>query len=434
MAKNEKHVFRAQDLQQPSATRQDGKTVFRAGNGSGHSKGEAAAESAGRRIRRKEEPSYRQANAGQKNIRNEIKAQAGQQEELFSQEMPVGAYLHHPKRKKRKNRKKLVGLAAVCGVAVLLIGLAVWSFTEKKDRPKEDSPAQSGSLAAAPSQDGEWPAQVGDRLVDAKPQALVSLSPMITRVLLSLPGHEVLKGVTEYCSTEGADIPTVGTPLLPRPDEIAPLHANYVLCQTPLTENVKTQIEQSGARVIQLTTPTDMASFREFYGQLGAIMLGNVTGRSIGTAVIDRLQDNLTRYKSATGGSYTALVLPDLSGMAVTEDTAEWALLGQVFRHPLQGRTNWLADAECLADEDAENDLSEIIAADPDVLFLPSDLDKEEAAAALGEMRAVKENKIIYYERQMMENLSPMLIFDVAKAAQLVCPEGAYRPEQAELP
>src|SRR5699024_12553950 len=58
------------------------------------------------------------------------------------------------------------------------------------------------SSSATVKEGQDWPAMVGDRMVSEKPEKVVSLSPMITEALLSLPGHEALCAVTEYRSEE----------------------------------------------------------------------------------------------------------------------------------------------------------------------------------------------------------------------------------------
>lgn len=317
--------------------------------------------------------------------------------------------------------------------ALLLVSLAVWGLSGGKlaglfsggaapaSAASGAAPAGEEDLAVKAGQD--WPAQVGDRLVGQKPERVVSLSPMITEALLSLPGHGSLCGVTEYCDDRGQGLATVGTPLLPRPEAILELAPQYVLCQTPLADGVKQQLEQGGARVIQLSTPSDLAGLRQFYGELGALLSGNETGRAQGQGVIDRLADTLARYDRAAGQKATALLLPDLSGLAATAETAEWALLGQVFRHPLEGETGWLAGAACLADGDPENDLSEIRAADPDLLLVPDTVTPEQLAEALGGLGAVERGAVIYIDYRLVETFSPRLIFAVAEAANLAYPD-----------
>ena len=57
---------------------------------------------------------------------------------------------------------------------------------------------------------------------------------------------------------------------------------------------------------------------------------------------------------------------------------------GRVFRHPLESETGWLAGAGCLADDDPDNDLAEVRAADPDILLVPDTIAPEQLAEAWG--------------------------------------------------
>lgn len=325
-------------------------------------------------------------------------------------------------RRRRGSRTPLIVLGSL--LALLVVCLAGWAL----DVPArlEGLTLPGGSSSSATVKEGQdWPAMVGDRMVSEKPEKVVSLSPMITEALLSLPGHEALCAVTEYCDARSTGLATVGTPLLPRTEDIIALAPDYVLCQTPLAGPVQTELEEAGVEVIQMDTPADLAALREFYGQLGALLGGNETGRALGYGVIDRLESTLAAYDAALPEKASALLLPDLSGLAATADTAEWTLLGQVFRHPLPDAADWLAGAECLTDEDAGNDLDQIRAADPDVLLVADTVSPEDLSAALGDLRAVQNGAVVYVDIRLTETLSPRLVFAIADAAALAYPEFA---------
>ncbi len=472
MAKQEKNVFRARDAEKPAA-KASGKTVFRA-EGSrpqadagkpakpasalhpaapqrsapAHPQNEkrppiqrpaAPRQPAGppvfpaskRTIRRSGQTVVRQA-APQPNKRPAVPSSAKSpcKPQPAAKSAPAAVRPRSGGSPKARAEKHMpIALPIVLLVAVLMLaGAAAFVFWGRGNRP---AAPQSESPAASAG----WPVQVGGCQVDARPERIVSLSPMLTQAMLSLPGHEALCGVTEYCRTNGEEFPTVGTPLLPRPESIKQLDAQYVLCQTPIPDAAARSIEQEGARIIQLPAAQDMESLRELYAQLGALLLGEETGRSVGNAVIDRLEDSLSRCRAITGGEKTALILPDLSGLAATADTAEWQLLDTVFRHCAPEETGWMAGAAELADEDPENDLEPIRRADPDLLFVPADISPEQLNEKLGGLRAVQEGKVVFYDRQTLENLSPAFVLDVVRGVRLVCPqafEGNSGPAQPQ--
>ena len=458
----EKHVFRAGDAPFGGELRQQGgKTVFRAGGAKAEKRGKKPAAPAASAAPRQEVPARQETPPRQEAPSRPVKlrrnaaapapkaapaAPAGEKaggagpKAAPAPAAPAGekaggtapkaaprpAPAAAPKaaaswsRRRRGSRTPLIVLGSL--LALLVVCLAGWAL----DVPArlEGLTLPGGSSSSATVKEGQdWPAMVGDRLVSEKPEKVVSLSPMITEALLSLPGHEALCAVTEYCDARSTGLATVGTPLLPRTEDIIALAPDYVLCQTPLAGPVQAELEQAGVEVIQMGAPADLAALREFYGQLGALLGGNETGRALGCGVIDRLESTLAAYDAALPEKATALLLPDLSGLAATADTAEWTLLGQVFRHPLPDAAGWLAGAECLADEDAENDLAEIRAADPDVLLVAGTVSPEELSAALGDLRAVQNGAVVYVDLRLTETLSPRLVFAIADAAALAYPE-----------
>lgn len=470
----EKHVFRAGDAPSGGELRQQGgKTVFRAGGAKAEKRGKKPAAPAASAAPRQEAPARQEtpprqeapsrpvklrrnaaapapaAPAGEKTGGTAPKAApaasagekaggagpkaapapAGEKTDgTAPKAAPRPAPAAAPKaaaswsRRRRGSRTPLIVLGSL--LALLVVCLAGWAL----DVPArlEGLTLPGGSSSSATVKEGQdWPAMVGDRMVSEKPEKVVSLSPMITEALLSLPGHEALCAVTEYCDARSTGLATVGTPLLPRTEDIIALAPDYVLCQTPLAGPVQAELEQAGVEVIQMGAPADLAALREFYGQLGALLGGNETGRALGYGVIDRLESTLAAYDAALPEKASALLLPDLTGLAATADTAEWTLLGQVFRHPLPDAADWLAGAECLTDEDAGNDLDQIRAADPDVLLVADTVFPEDLSAALGDLRAVQNGAVVYVDIRLTETLSPRLVFAIADAAALAYPEFA---------
>lgn len=469
----EKHVFRAGDAPSGGELRQQGgKTVFRAGGAKAEKRGRKPAAPAASAAPRQEAPARQEAPSRPVKLRRNAAAPAPKAAPApaapasekaggagpkaapaparektggtapKAAPAPVGektggtapkaaprpAPAAAPKaaaswsRRRRGSRTPLIVLGSL--LALLVVCLAGWAL----DVPArlEGLTLPGGSSASATVKEGQdWPAMVGDRMVSEKPEKVVSLSPMITEALLSLPGHEALCAVTEYCDARSTGLATVGTPLLPRTEDIIALAPDYVLCQTPLAGPEQTELEEAGVEVIQMDTPADLAALREFYGQLGALLGGNETGRALGYGVIDRLESTLAAYDAALPEKASALLLPDLTGLAATADTAEWTLLGQVFRHPLPDAADWLAGAECLTDEDAGNDLDQIRAADPDVLLVADTVSPEDLSAALGDLRAVQNGAVVYVDIRLTETLSPRLVFAIADAAALAYPEFA---------
>lgn len=449
----EKHVFRAGDAPSGGELRQQGgKTVFRAGGAKAEKRGKKPAAPAASAAPRQEAPARQEAPSRPVKLRRNAAAPApaapaaektgGTGPKAAPAPAPAGektggtapkaaprpAPAAAPKaaaswsRRRRGSRTPLIVLGSL--LALLVVCLAGWAL----DVPArlEGLTLPGGSSSSATVKEGQdWPAMVGDRMVSEKPEKVVSLSPMITEALLSLPGHEALCAVTEYCDARSTGLATVGTPLLPRTEDIIALAPDYVLCQTPLAGPVQTELEEAGVEVIQMDTPADLAALREFYGQLGALLGGNETGRALGYGVIDRLESTLAAYDAALPEKASALLLPDLTGLAATADTAEWTLLGQVFRHPLPDAADWLAGAECLTDEDAGNDLDQIRAADPDVLLVADTVSPEDLSAALGDLRAVQNGAVVYVDIRLTETLSPRLVFAIADAAALAYPDFA---------
>lgn len=438
----EKHVFRAGDAPSGGELRQQGgKTVFRAGGAKAEKRGKKPAAPAASAAPWQEAPARQETPSRPVKLRRNAAAPASAPAgEKAGGAAPKAAPTAVPKaaprpapaaapkavaswsRRRRGSRTPLIVLGSL--LALLVVCLAGWAL----DVPArlEGLTLPGGSSSSATVKEGQdWPAMVGDRMVSEKPEKVVSLSPMITEALLSLPGHEALCAVTEYCDARSTGLATVGTPLLPRTEDIIALAPDYVLCQTPLAGPVQTELEEAGVEVIQMDTPADLAALREFYGQLGALLGGNETGRALGCGVIDRLESTLAAYDAALPEKASALLLPDLSGLAATADTAEWTLLGQVFRHPLPDAADWLAGAECLTDEDAGNDLDQIRAADPDVLLVADTVSPEDLSAALGDLRAVQNGAVVYVDIRLTETLSPRLVFAIADAAALAYPEFA---------
>ena len=227
--------------------------------------------------------------------------------------------------------------------------------------------------------------------------SIISLSPLATEIILSSPSQHALTAVSEYCNKRGNELMTVGTPLIPKADKIIQLAPDYLIVQTPLGQQDKIKIEQSGIKVLQLKSPETLEDLKEIYRSVTALTQGADIATIVSEDIYNDLTEKLNLYTTAleNANKKSAVMLFNSYGMVATEDTIEGKLISTFFDIQVNGKNYF-----------AEN-ISAVAATNPQVLIV-SDLISQEQLAALGfaETEAYISGNIYYVDIQSFENVS----------------------------
>ncbi len=295
--------------------------------------------------------------------------------------------------------KVLIGFGIL--VAVVLIMVVVYYFaTNSPDAPETVEEVEG------------YPALVGGLNIEAPPESVASLSPLLTDMVTTLPLGDPLIAVSEYCRND-TGLPSVGTPLLPDIDGIIEHSPDYLITLTPLTRQQKISLEQVGTKVLEFSTPTTVGGFADLASEIATLFLGKERGSAVASGIYGRFSDTLAQYSTTINlpveerPSYSLLF--DLSGFSATPDTLEAQIFGSVL-----GRT-------AVEGQGYATTMEDIVAADPEILILPDTLTMQDlSGTGLENGTAAQNAKVFFIDMSYVETYSPKLLFDLAVIAKSV--------------
>jgi iron complex transport system substrate-binding protein len=245
---------------------------------------------------------------------------------------------------------------------------------------------------------------------------IVSLAPSITESLFAIGAGPALVGVTEYCNSPpaAAHITRVGGMTSPNLETILALRPDLVLM------SMEGNLQEDFSRFTRLNIPVVVTNPRSFEGIFRSLqLLGELTRRETAArALVDSLQRRLASVRlPATREPVGTLLFVSLQPPVVAG--------GKTFLHEIlsaAGARNLGASAPgtypALSRE-------AILAADPDVIFVTSDLlpeggDVTELFPEWGSLRAVRQRRVYPIDPDMVSRPGPRAVDAVELISSLL--------------
>jgi iron complex transport system substrate-binding protein len=299
----------------------------------------------------------------------------------------------------KQSMRRLFGALAVIPVA-LALGCS-------------SSPTSSPTTSSTSTPDGPYPLTVqaanGPVHIDARPTAIVSLSPTATEMLYAIGAGSQVKAVDSY-----SDYPE-GTPMTsldgndPNVEAIASYKPDLVVVSQD-SPGLEKGLHELGIPVLSDPAATDLAQeYQQFLG------LGQATGHaSQATAEVASIKSSIARIVAATprprGGTYYYEL--DQTYYSVTSST----FIGQVLG--LLGLKSIADSAKGAAASGGYPQLSGefILRANPDYIFLADTLCCSQSAATVAArpgwstMSAVKDGRILGLNDDIASRWGPRIV------------------------
>lgn len=230
-----------------------------------------------------------------------------------------------------------------------------------------ESPEISSEPEAAPNPD--WPAEVSGVTLEAAPETVISMSPVLTELLYDMGLGEKLVATSDFCTDEsGSDpcLPKVGTTVLPDLAAVAEIKPDYVLTMAQFSESDLLALQQMNTEVIVFSAPQDLGGQEALARDLAVFFLGKESGAAaaadFSAAYEARLQavtSPAAEYLETNGASASVACLRVLNSTYATGDTlADEYLEAAGLLNAAAEYTGWEIGEEGIA------------AVDPDVLFV----------------------------------------------------------------
>lgn len=166
---------------------------------------------------------------------------------------------------------------------------------------------------------GEYPVEVGDVTISAKPQRVVVLSPCLADVVLALGCETQLTAGSQDCTQESLqDLTKIDGN---SPQSVVGAGPDLVLAEA-FSQDMASALSEAGITALAVAPATDREDFERLYSQVSSAFLGGGSGydKGIQTAQdIFTTLDDINRIVPKDKVT-TACYLYDLDGAAVTGD------------------------------------------------------------------------------------------------------------------
>ena len=265
-------------------------------------------------------------------------------------------------------------------IYTLLSVLVCFAFVSCKDI-EVTLPEETTEAVTLPQ---PYPVEVGSLTFLDAPQTVASLSPAITEIVCELGYTERLTGKSTYCTAGSASAKEIGSSANPDIDAITALAPQLLITQSPIAKKDITTLEAAGVRVLIMPTPTDYDGLFECYRSIAAVFRGDLAADSAADEALSPLSDAVAAI-TKNDYTYAYIVTPDL---AVVSEETFLSLYG----------TNVAADTE-----DYSMTADELIAADPQIIFLASPLTAANLPPELANVSAVRNGMVISIDNTVLE-------------------------------
>lgn len=290
-------------------------------------------------------------------------------------------------------------------------------------------------LTSGCSSNSDYPVTLASYTFTSQPQSVICLNDSVADIILACGYGDKITARSDECTQEAlASTHSVGSAAKPDVNEIKKLDPDVVFADKTLGEDVRLQLKNANITVITLVPACSTEELSVLYGNIGAILGGNNTGRSVGKDKAEKLSltlSDLQRIVPESTVAITACYLYDANGTAETSDT----LGGKLFDY-----ANIIN--VCTTDE-SSGDIEALKLSNPQYIFCDTGVKAQiESSDQFKDFKAVKDGNIFelpakYLSRQgnsMTEALSFIIetVYEVSTASDY--PKENSQNEESSVP
>lgn len=255
-------------------------------------------------------------------------------------------------------------------------------------------------------------------VIEKEPERIISVAPNITELVYALGKGDKLVGRTDYCNypTEAKSVQSIGSLTDPNIEKIIELKPDVVIASTHFKDDVAKKLEALGIKIVVLYNAND---FNGVYGAINS--LGQiVNAQDKAKNIVSTMQKKIEEVKGKVEGKkmpkvYFVVGFGKNGDYTATGDT----FMGQIIQ--IAGGTNIAKDATGW-----KYSLEKIIENDPEYIILSKNYDMKAqfiATAGYKELSAVKNNKVIEVDDDLLNRQGPRLAEGVEELAKILHPD-----------
>lgn len=255
-------------------------------------------------------------------------------------------------------------------------------------------------------------------IIESEPKRIISAAPSITELIYALGKDKELVGRTDYCDypEKVKGVESIGSLTDPNIEKIIELKPDIVIASTHFKEDVTKKLEDLGIKVVVLYNTEDFNGAYSTITTLGQI----VNARDKAEEVVSSIKEKVENIKktvegkdapkvyyvvgfgkngdyTATGDTFIAQMLEMAGGQNIAKDAAGWSY-----------------------------SLEKIIENDPEYIIISKNYGmKDEFMSTEGykELSAVKNNKVIEIDNNLIDRQGPRLGEGLEALARILHPD-----------
>ena len=279
------------------------------------------------------------------------------------------------------------------------------------------------AAACNSSRSEEYPVKLANITISKAPDRVIVLSDSIADILVSCGFIKKIEGRSDECTQEEiSGVKTVGSKLKPDLEKISALSPDVIFADSDMPKEQLTKLNESGFTVITFVPATSMSGISDLFGNVGAVMAGDTTGREIGEERAETLSvtmDDLQRLIPESKVLVTACYLYDEKGTSLKDDTPS----GKLFEY-LNAVNVCKAG---VADDEAFNALK---LANPQYIFCDIGVkDKIMKSELFKDFSAVKNKQVYELSSELFSRQGNSLVEALTDMIEIMYPSVSINPE-----
>ena len=279
------------------------------------------------------------------------------------------------------------------------------------------------ATACNSSRSEEYPVKLANITISKAPDRVIVLSDSIADILVSCGFIKKIEGRSDECTQEEiSGVKTVGSKLKPDLEKISALSPDVIFADSDMPKEQLTKLNESGFTVITFVPATSMSGISDLFGNVGAVMAGETTGREIGEGRAETLSvtmDDLQRLIPESKVLVTACYLYDEKGTSLKDDTPS----GKLFEY-LNAVNVCKAG---VADDEAFNALK---LANPQYIFCDIGVkDKIMKSELFKDFSAVKNKQVYELSSELFSRQGNSLVEALTDMIEIMYPSVSINPE-----
>ena len=247
---------------------------------------------------------------------------------------------------------------------------------------------------------------------------IVSVSPSVTELIYAFGKEDQLVGRSDYCDypAETEDIPSVGSLLDPNVEMIIELEPDILFISAHFKDEIAKTLEDAGIESTVILNAEDFEGSFDVINEVGEMLDAKSEAEELVTKLkgeIEEIQEKTSGQEqptvyyvvgfgqngdyTATGDTYIAEILKVAGGMNIAQDASGWAY-----------------------------SIENIIEEDPEYILISENYGmKDEFVETEGykELSAVKNNKVIEVDDDLLNRQGPRLAQGVKSIAKILHPD-----------